>query len=403
MALPPGPTRPSTLEWFAHPYRFMEECAREFGDAFTFELEGTGRHLMVSHPEAVRQVFTAPAGSLQAGAGNAVWLSFMGPGSLLLLDGEPHLRERRLMAPAFRRLEGMEELIARVAAGVADRWPVGRPFPLLPSMLDLSLEVILRAVFGLADGERLDAIRRSARSLLEASAFGIAATRPVGHEDLGELDPWAAFTRRMEALDELLYAEIAERRREPSGRDLLSRLLQHEDRHVRDELVTLLMAGHETTATSLAWAFHEVLTHPVEASLLEAACQETLRLHPIIPMVSRKVARTLEVAGWRLEPGMNVSAGVWLTHQRPDLYPAPREFRPERFLERRYSPFEYYPFGGGERRCVGAEFALLEMRVALRTILDRVKLERTAKGEVRPVRRNVSMAPSDGTRVTRLE
>lgn len=412
--LPPGPERPAseqTLAWFAQPYRFMETCAAEFGDVFTLDLAGTGRHVLCADPASIRQVFAAERGSLRAGEGNAVWLSVMGDRSLLLLDGEEHRQERRLLAPAFAPARLGEAVgVIRAATGrVTARWPLGTPFPMQPSLLDLSLEVILRVVFGLEEGPRLDGLRAAARTFPEAAEFGIAASRPLDHEDLGEHNPWHAFRRTAAQLDELLLAEVAERRATGQrGGDLLSYLLDAgmDDAGLRDELVTMLMAGHETTATSLAWAFTWILRTPgvlervrEDEAYLDATVRESLRICPTIPMISRKVGVPVEVGGHVVPVGANVSPAVYLAHRRPEAWPDPEAFRPERFLERKPSPAEFLPFGGGDRRCPGAELALLEMRVVLGQVLGEFDLSLVDAKPPRPVRRNVTIAPAGGTRV----
>jgi cytochrome P450 len=421
--LPPGPglsPAEQTFRWFAHPYAFMEECRQAYGEVFTLELEGTGQHVLCSHPRDVKAVLGAERGMLRAGEGNAVWLSFMGPRSLLLLDGEAHCRERRRLAGAFHpaRLQPLAALVAEAAGRMARALPTGAAVSLLPRLVDLSLEVILRALFGLAPGERLDGLVAAARDCMTASEFGIAATR-LGSAELGPWDPWARFRTTAARLEAQIRSLVAEARqaRGPAGQDILAFLLEAglDEAELRDELVTLLMAGHETTACALAWAFHWALATPgvqerlreeaaaIEDPLcrpyLEAVVKESLRICPVIPMISRRVAADLTLPGAWVPAGANVSPAVYLAHRRPEAFPAPEVFRPERFLERRYSPAEYFPFGGGDRRCIGAELATLEMKVVLATVLDQVRLEVVEGHPPRPVRRNVNLAPAGGTRV----
>jgi cytochrome P450 len=330
------------------------------------------------------------------------------------------MSQRKLLLPPFhggavrRYAEVMAEATEREVAG----WPVGREFELRPHMQSITLEVILRAVFGVRDGERMDLFRERIPRLGNLSS--VLDWLPVMQRDLGGLTPAARFRKAVAAVDELIYAEIAERRAigDAADRDDVLTLLltaRHEDGspmsdvELRDELMTLLTAGHETTATGLSWAFERLLRTPavMERTLdslddddyLDAVVKETLRLRPVIVDVARKLTRETEVAGWTLPAGTLVLPAIAAIHMRPDLYPAPEEFRPERFLSEGAESYAWIPFGGGVRRCIGASFAQVEMRIVLREVLRRVRLRADSQRPERPQIRHVTVVPARGCRV----
>src|SRR5215208_5574965 len=305
----------------------------------------------------------------------------------------------------------MAEATEREVAG----WPVGRAFELRPRMQAITLEVILRAVFGVRDGERMDRFRERIPRLADTTS--VLSWLPLMDRDLGGLSPAARFRRALAAVDELIYAEIAARRDSEPGEDVLSLLLsaRHEDGspmsdvELRDELMTLLTPGHETTATGLSWAFERLLRTPrvlarVVDSLddddyLDAVVKETLRVRPVIVDVARKLTRDVSIGGWQLPAGIMVLPAIAAVHMRPDLYPSPEEFRPERFLDEGAESYSWIPFGGGVRRCIGASFAQVEMRVVLREVLRRVRLRADSPRPERPQVRHVTVVPSRGCRV----
>jgi cytochrome P450 family 110 len=446
VGLPPGPDTPPLLQglrWVQWPIPFLEECGRRFGDSFTVRLPGRPPVVMVSHPDAIRDLFTGSGDDLRAGEANSVLEPLLGRHSLLLLDGSDHLRERRIVQPPFHgeRMQAYGETMQAVARRAIDAWPTGRPFAIHPEMQGITLDVILRTVFGLDEGAKLEALRAELVELLAMSAnpqllIAAAQARDGAAQANGNGRGGTRSARRAESVaarplavrarvDELLFAEIARRRSLPTeGRsDVLSLLLGARDEDgeplseqaLRDELITLLVAGHETTATSLAWAVHHVLHDgEVRARLdaelgvplppqdvarleyLDAVAKETLRLTPIVPIVGRRLTRRLRVGGIDLPAGVVAAPCIVLAHRRPEAWPEPLRFRPERFLERKPTPYEFLPFGGGVRRCLGAAFALYEMKIVLAEVLTRVVL-RTAPGyQVRVVRRAVTLAPSEG-------
>jgi cytochrome P450 len=427
MALPPGPRTPPLLQLLEYTFRplpYFDRCVREHGDLFTLRLAGLGDFVMVSAPELVKQAFTADAATLKAGRANAILEPIVGPRSLLLLDEDDHLRQRRLLLPPMHgeRMHAYAELMAAAAAAAVERWPVGAPFALHPHMQAITLEVILRAVFGVEDRARLARLRELLVEFMVPPP-AIVAFVPALRRDL-PLSPFRGFLRRREAVDRELFALIAARRRAPdgAGRDVLSLLLAARDeqgaplsdRDLRDELVTMLVAGHETAATALSWAFACLLEEPAalqrlvdeldggadptRAEYLDAVIKETLRLRPIVPDVVREVCAPFRLGGYDLPLGSFVTPFIYAVHRRPDLYPEPERFRPERFLGAKVDPYTWFPFGGGARRCLGMAFALYEMKVVLGAVLARVRVRR-AGPPVRVVRRTLTFAPSGGTQV----
>jgi cytochrome P450 len=421
MALPPGPAWPPAAQavaWAARPVPLLRACRRRYGDAFTLRFAGVGTYVVLSGPDDIRSVFTAGPEDLRAGEGNALLRGVLGDARvLMLLDGADHLARRRILSRPFHgeHLARWRQTMADVAAREVASWPTG-PISLQKPMLDLTMEVILRVVFGFEEGGRLPEIRARIGGLVAAAANPLAMV-PWLRRDLGRRSPWARFQARRQAAEATLRAEIAERRRDPRLEervDVLSALilagLPVED--LVAELLTLLAAGHETTATSLAWAFERLVRHPAALERLTAEAREgeddayasavvaeTLRLRPPLPLLSRKVMRPFEVAGYELPPDVTAGPCPWLVHRRPDLHPDPEAFRPERFLDRPPDPATWLPFGGGPRRCLGASFATLEMTIVLRELLRRVRLAPTREPGELTTRRAIVLAPAGGGRV----
>jgi len=402
----------------------MESCRRRFGDAFSVRFVGFRTPtVMLSHPEAIRALYTERAHHLPPG--RTVALSpVMGARSVLLLEGEDHLARRRLMLPPFHgeRMQAYEETVAEVADREIATWPVQRDFALHPRMQAVTLEVILRAVFGITDPARRQRLRELLpRLLADTSSFALQVRVLLSRRRAGS-DPFAELHALVEEIDDVLLAEIAQRRGDPevSERgDILSLLIaarfedggSMSDRELRDQLVTLLLAGHETTATGLAWTMDLLLRHPDTLRrlvgelggdsdrYLRAVIWESLRLRPVVPLAGRRLATDLTLTDHTLPAGTDVTPAIWLLHTRPDLYPEPYAFRPERFLERPPPTYGWIPFGGGVRRCLGAAFAELEMRVVLRAILTGRVLAPASSRAERVTRRNVTFSPRHGTRV----
>jgi len=419
--LPAGPDWPAPVQvglWLYRPFQLLRHCRRRYGPTFQLQVLRWDQVVVVSEPDAIREVFTGPTDVMHAGPANDVLRPVVGEGSLLLLDGERHVRERRLLLPPFHgeRMHRYGDVMREITLREMQRWPVGAPWAIHGPMQSITLDVILRTVFGVDEGAELDALRAAIVDLTNGfNAFNMV---PALRRDLGPRSPWGAFLRRREAVDALLYGVIRARRAEgAAGRDDVMTLLtsaRYEDgspmgdRELRDELMTLLAAGHETTATALPWALHELSIRPdVQARVhdeldagghayLDGVIKETLRLHPVIAAVGRVLQRPHSIAGWELPAGTLVSPSVYLAHRDPVTWPDPERFDPTRFLDTRISPYAYLPFGGGARRCIGMAFALYEMQIVLATILARFRVRAAPGVTIRSQRRGVSMAPSDG-------
>jgi len=403
--------------------RFLEACRRRYGNVVTFRTIFDSSFVMLFDPADIKQLFQGSAYRLHAGEANALLGPVLGERSVLLLDDDEHLRHRRLMLPAFhgQRMHEYAEVMRAAADAEIDGWPVGQPFALHSSMQALTLQVIVRAVFGYHPGAEEAELRRRLREMV------LPVARPRGlmlMALLGRLGNRSEATRQFEsarrAVDELLFAEIARRRAEPdleSRDDVFSALLlardqdgeRLTDREVRDELVTLLLAGHETTATGLAWAFDLLLHNPGvlerarrrDHEYLDAVAKESLRLRPVIPGVGRVVRQEpFRLNGYEIPPGYEINPSIRVVHRRGDLYPDPRAFRPERFLgPEAPDTYTWIPFGGGTRRCLGASFALMEMRVVLGRVLERAQLRAADPEPEQPVFRGITLAPRHGVRV----
>ncbi|BAC91004.1 cytochrome P450 [Gloeobacter violaceus] len=435
MSLPPGPSSPSPfqlMQWIGCPTDYLHTTAARYGDPFTMRVGVFPPLVMFSDPRAIQQLFTAEAGTFDAGASNVALRPTLGANSLLLLDGERHQQQRRLLTPPFHgeRMRAYGELIRQVTEEVIVRWQPGKPFLVRNAMQRISLAVILQAVFGLHDGTRLVRLRQALGSMLDAMSSPLSmAMLLMLPEDFGPWSPRARLQAHLGAIDELLYAEIRERREhfDAGAGDILGLLLAARDEagaamgdaELRDELMTLLVAGHETTATAMAWALYWIHYLPqvrerllaeldslgsdpdpeaiARLPYLGAVCSETLRIYPVALIASPRVARhTVRILERDYEAGTRLAAGIYLAHHRPETYPEPERFRPERFLERTFSPYEFVPFGGGSRRCIGMAFALYEMKLVIATVLLERDLRLVQPRLLRPVRRGVTLAPPEG-------
>jgi cytochrome P450 len=403
--------------------RFLEACRRRYGDMVTMSTLFDSGFVMVFDPTVVKELFQGPGERLHAGEANALLGPILGERSVLLLDGAEHLRHRRLLLPPFhgQRMQAYADAMREATDHEVDSWAVGEPFTLLARMQAITLRVIIRAVFGYEAGPAADELSRRLRAMIDPVA------RPRGLMLLSLLERFGGgrralsrFEDQRRAVDELLYAEIARRRAEPDlaeRGDVFSALLLAEDedggrlsdREVRDELLTLLLAGHETTATGLAWTFDLLLHSPAvlagatdgEDEYLDAVVKEALRIRPVIPAVGRVVrGEPFRLGGYEIPPGVEINPSIRVIHRRADLYPQPFEFRPERFLgPDAPDTYTWIPFGGGTRRCLGASFALMEMRVVLRRVLERAVL-RAASPELEQISfRGITLAPQNGVRV----
>ncbi|MEA2133388.1 MAG: cytochrome family [Solirubrobacteraceae bacterium] len=421
--LPPGPSEPpvvQTLRWLLRPIAFLESCRRRFGDAFSVSFLGFQTPMvMLSDPEAIRALYSVPGHTMPPGR-TATLQPIMGARSLLLLEGREHLARRKLMLPPFHgeRMRAYEAIVREAVAREVDSWPEGEAFALHPRMQAITLEVILRAVFGVTDPARRARLADGLSGLLAGTASSGLQFSVLLSRRFGGPDPLAGLQKLRQEIDALLGTEIAERRADPRE-DILSLLVSArfeggepmDDAEIRDQLMTLLLAGHETTATGLAWTFDLLLRHPHVLARLTAAVEggeepyvravvsEALRLRPVVPLAGRRLSQELQVDGHVLPAGTDVTPAIWLTHTRADRYPEPYAFRPERFLDGAPATYAWIPFGGGVRRCLGAAFAEMEMRVALAAILERRTLRPASSSAERVARRNVTFSPRGGTRV----
>jgi cytochrome P450 len=416
MASAPGPRLPAVVQtalFSARPVAFLDACRRRYGPVFTLDIVPFGRLAYLADPQACKEVFTGDPAVFRAGEANQFMAPTLGRASLLLLDGADHLRTRKLMLPSFHgeAVKRYAQVMADIAAAEIDHWPTGTPFPVRPSMQRITLEVILRAVFGIEDAERLQRLRALLTDLTEQNPAYLWFE--WSRVDLGPRSPFGRYLRVRDRVDAMLFDEIARRRRDAATEDrvdVLSLLLRSglRDGELRDELMTLLLAGHETTATGLAWACERLVRHPeamrkarqADDAYLEAAIKEVLRVRPVVLDVARVVGAPAQVAGFDLEPGTMVVPAITTVQRAGDLWPDPEAFRPERFLDGSPAPYSWIPFGGGVRRCLGAAFAQLEMKVVLRTVLDRA--EPSAPPDTAPEAqrlRHVTLVPARGGEV----
>jgi cytochrome P450 family 135 len=425
VALPPGPSAPRLVQatrWMRSPVKLMEVCRERYGETFTLRMSRVGELVFISDPPSIKRLFSADRGNRLPEGRSVLLEPVLGRRSLLLLEGDDHLRSRRLMLPPFHgeRMRAYETVMEETANRELDSWALGERFPLHPRMQAITLEVILRAVFGVDDPARRDRLRALLVRLLDVTSSPTAQVIGLASRRLGRVGPYGRLMRVMEQTDGALFEQIAERRADPqvSERDdILSMLVAARfadgqpmgDVEVRDQLMTLLLAGHETTATALAWAFDLLFRRPdaiqrLRAEIadgheayLDAVATETLRVRPVVPSVGRLLTAGARLGGFELPPGTAVMPSIYLVHTREDLYEDPYEFRPERFLDGAPDTYSWIPFGGGTRRCLGAAFASFEMKVVLRTILRRAELR---PGTDRPEpygHRNVTLSPRNGT------
>jgi cytochrome P450 len=424
--LPPGPRAPSivqALRYLRDPLGFLAAHQRRYGDIFTVRFPTFGSIVYVARPDLVKEVFTGAPSVFHAGEANATVLEpALGPNSVLTLDDEPHMRQRKLLLPPFHgeRIQRYGELIVEMTRREMESWPLDEAFALRPHTTRITLAVIMRAVFGVHDEDPLARFEVLIDDF--ARRVGIITAFPFMRADLGRFSPWGRFVRSREALDAFIYEEIRMRRTETGYEerdDVLSLLLSARDEdgvpmsdvELRDELITVLGAGHETTATGLAWAVERLVRNPQvlaklrqsiaagEDEYLNATVKETLRSRPVIVDVARKLKAPATIGGYDLKAGTFVLPAIAALHHREDTFPAPREFRPERFLDGKTDNYAWIPFGGGVRRCIGAAFAEYEMRMILREFVERADL-RAVDTKDEPVRvRNITLAPAKGTKV----
>jgi cytochrome P450 len=438
--LPPGPRSPGWLQlvrFAGDPIGLLDECGREFGNAFTLDIAGNGRFVMLSDPAVVREVFRAEPDVLHSGEANSLLMATVGQHSVLVLDEAPHARQRRVLVPPLKgdRMRAFFDAMRQETLEAARTWPREKALPSLPTMRRITLRVILRTAMGLAPGSVMDRLEHKVEHLLshgrQRYALVMMTVLPIQRFSGSR---WIPLFRQLSQLDDDLFALIRARRVGESaagGENVLDDLLAatHEDgsplddQEVRDALFTILIAGHETTALALSWALIDLVSHPEvvdrlrdeltrvagggppeaehlpSLTYLDAAIRESLRRSPVVPFVVRKVVQPFACGGREYPPGVVLCPCSYLVHRREDLYPEPDHFLPERFLERKYGPHEWFPFGGSNRICLGMPFALYEMKVVLATLFSQVRLARPAAPRPRPRRYGLVLGPDDGGRV----
>ncbi|HKG66840.1 MAG TPA: cytochrome P450 [Solirubrobacteraceae bacterium] len=410
----PGPRLPrpvAGVRFLATEHRMLARYRRRYGDIFAVKVWPFDPLVVVGDPAEVKRIFRGDPAQLHAGEGNQVLGPVVGPRSVLVLDEQEHLRTRKMLLPPFHgaRMRVYGDVMREEAEAEMATWPLGTEFPLLGAMQRLTLRIILRTVFGVEQGTRMAELERALIRLMGRGAQIMLV--PLLQRDYGPGSPQRRFEEARLEVDELLFAEIARRRREPDGTDVLSMLLQADepptDAELRDHLITLLLAGHETTATTLAWTFERLVRHPEalarastgDEAYIDAVVQESQRLRPVITYVMRTLQAPMTVGGHEVPAGATLGTSITLMHRRADLYPQPLAFRPERFLEAKPETYTWVPFGGGVRRCLGASFASFEMRQVLDVVLSSRRLTAADPRPERYRRRGITFVPGRGAAV----
>jgi cytochrome P450 len=440
-SLPPGENKPGLIRIiraFLNPHGYVESMVNRYGAIYRDSFFGFPNIVFITDPQAIQQIFTADPNLFLCGEGNAILRPFIGDNSLVFLDGDRHQKRRKLLMPPFHgeRMKTYGDIIRTVTLQVMDEQVRQRQFIARPPMQEISLEVILQAVFGLNRGDRCEQIRQGLVNYLDFFNSPLNSAMiffPFLQKDLGAWSPWGKFQRFKQRIDFLLTEEIETRRKQPdkSSQDILTLLLTATDEEgkglttpeLRDELFSLLIAGHESTSLSICWALYWIYLIPevrrrlqeelatvdlstadpmevVRLPYLSAICSETLRIYPVaFTAFTRILQAPMDLGGYRLTAGTYLSIPIYNVHQRQDIYPNPKQFNPDRFLDRQYSPYEYIPFGGANRRCLGSAFALFEMKIVLATVVANYPLELNETKPLLPVRRGAIFAPAGGVRL----
>ncbi|MDB9438453.1 cytochrome P450 [Dolichospermum lemmermannii CS-548] len=437
MQLLPGPKVSATIQvlnWIFRPMSYLTECAKTYGDLFTLKLQSNLPPMLFVHsPEAMQQVLSNDQKDLEApGELNSIFEYLLGKKSVISLSGKEHQRQRQLIMPPFHgeRMRSYAELIENITTKIINEQPKNQPFNIRNVAQEITLGVMMEAVFGIYEGERAEKLKHLLCEILEqgSSPWRVAFLYlPKLKEIIGISEIWKRQMKKQEKADQLIYQEIQERREnfDPNRTDILNLLMSAQDENgqpmtdaeLRDELMTLLVAGHETTATAISWAFYWIHKLPevrekllveldslgenpdsntiFKLPYLTAVCNETLRIYPIAMLTfPRKVKTPISLGGYQLEPGTVIMGSIYLTHRREDIYPEPEKFNPERFLERQFSPYEFLPFGGGARRCIGLAFAQMEMKLILAKVLKTWSMKLVNIDEIKPQRRGLVTGPN---------
>ncbi len=434
--LPNGPSHPAWWQlicWIQDSFSYLKECAKSYGDVFTLRIKGVPPLVVIGHPLGVKEVLSQEANKFDVGRSNYIVRPLVGDNSLVLCDGKRHQQERKMLMPPFHRqnIQSYAKFICEIANQVADRWQEGQKIIARKVMREITLEVILQVVFGISQGERYYKIKPLIGEMLDEIDSPLRSSflfLKFLQRDWGTWIPWGKFKYCQTQIYKLLQDEINERRSLPleKGCDILSLMMSARDEagesmndaELKDQLMTLLLAGHDSTATMLSWAFYEILKHPTvleklreeldfsknlapleiaKLPYLNAVCQEVLRLHPIGSIIFPRITKTpMEIMGHYFEAETWLILSVYLVHHKKELYLEPEKFKPERFLEKKYSPYEYFPFGGGNRKCLGVALADLEMKLVLASIISKFELTLASKKSVKPQRRGISISPTGG-------
>ncbi|MDB9311146.1 cytochrome P450 [Aphanizomenon sp. CS-733/32] len=437
MQLPPGPKVSATIQmlnWVFRPMSYLTECAKNYGDIFALKLQNDLPPLLLVHsPEAIQQILTNDHKELEApGDLNSIFEYLLGKNSVISLSGKEHQRQRQLIMPPFHgeRMRSYAELIENITTNTITKQAKNQPFNIRNVSQEITLQVMMEAVFGIYEGEQAEKLRHLLCEIIEQSSspWRVAFLYfPKLKEMVGISELWKQQMKKQEEADQLIYQEIRERREnfDPQRTDILTLLMSSRDEEgqpmtdeeLRDELMTLLFAGHETTATAISWAFYWIHKLPevrekllveldslgenpdsntiFKLPYLTAVCNETLRIYPIAMLTfPRKVKTPISLDGYQLEPGTVIMGSIYLTHRREDIYPQPEKFNPERFLEKQFSPYEFLPFGGGARRCIGLAFAQMEMKLILAKVMKTWSVKLIDTHEVKPQRRGLVTGPN---------
>ncbi|MEA5593547.1 cytochrome P450 [Rivularia sp. UHCC 0363] len=424
------------INWIGDPIGFQKKYSQKYGDIFSMRLSGLGSHVIVANPQAIQEIFSQDS-KFDIGRANELAEPLIGKNSLMMMDGSRHRRERKLLMPSFHgeRIQGYGEQICQITKVIASQLKIGESFIVRSRMQKVSLEIILQVVFGLSEGKRYEQLKPLLTDWLDMTDSPLRSSMlflRFLQRDWGKWTPWGRMKQRQRQILDLLQAEIEERRTKNTekGNDILSLMMATRDEdgqamtdgELKDELLTILLAGHETTATTLSWAFYEISRNPdvieklqmeleslgenpnpmeiTKLPYLSAVCQETLRMYPVLPVLFPRIAKSpIEIGGYQFDAETSFMPSIYLLHYREDLYPHPEQFKPERFLERQYSASEYIPFGGGSRRCLGYALAQLEMKLVIATVLSQYQLDLTEDKPIKIQRRGFTLAPMGGVQM----
>ena len=436
----PKPSWLQLINWISDPIGFQKKYSQKYGDIFSMRLSGIGSSVIIGNPKAIQELFNQDS-KFDIGRANNLAEPLIGKNSLMLMDGDRHRRERKLLMPSFHgeKIQVYAKQIIDITEKIANQWKIGESFIVRSTMQKVSLEIILQVVFGLSEGERYEQLKPLLTNWLDMTDSPLRSSMlflPFLQKDWGAWSPWGKMKRLQKQVFDLLQAEIEEKRikikaqKDNQGNDVLSLMMAVRDENgesmtdeeLKDEMISILFAGHETTATALSWAFYQIYQNPdvieklqlelkslgenpnpletAKLPYLSAVCQETLRMYPVLPVLFPRIAKSpIKIAGIEFDAETIFMPSLYLVHYREDLYPDPEQFKPQRFLEKQYSPSEYFPFGGGSRRCLGYALALLEMKLVIATVISKYQLASSDDKPVKIQRRGFTLAPSGGVKM----